>query len=209
MVAMADGLETVVRPKVASQISTLGIVTVGELLRYAPRRYVRQGQLSNQEMPVEDDWLTIVGRVTGASMIPMKKRSGKFLKVTVTDDDYTYVANFFNARFIQHRIKPGARVLMAGKVKIFRGQIQLSHPEWAVLPDGEAGVDGVVGSAMLAQMLGAEAESLDEYRFGDEIRMAGAELSWGDKAIGFTREGNPHSPLHIFHYSLYSKSLLL
>ncbi|MFI8770857.1 ATP-dependent DNA helicase RecG [Gordonia sp. NPDC062954] len=162
MVAMADGLETVVSPKVASQISTLGIVTVGELLRYAPRRYVRQGQLSNQEMPVEDDWLTIVGRVTGASMIPMKKRSGKFLKVTVTDDDYTYVANFFNARFIQHRIKPGARVLMAGKVKIFRGQIQLSHPEWAVLPDGEAGVDGVVGSAMLAQMLGAEAESLDE-----------------------------------------------
>ncbi|MEE4024710.1 ATP-dependent DNA helicase RecG [Gordonia sp. PKS22-38] len=161
MVAMADGLDAVLEAKVVSKIETLGISTVGELLRYAPRRYVRQGQLSNEnDLPVEEDWLTVVGRVTGSKMVPMRKRSGSFLKVTVTDDSYTYQANFFNARFIQHRIKPGARVMMAGKVKIFRGQIQLSHPEWAVLPDGEPEVDRVVGSAMLAEMLGAEAEEL-------------------------------------------------
>ena len=28
-------------------------------------------------------------------------------------------------------LQPGARVMLAGKVKYFREQVQLSHPQWA------------------------------------------------------------------------------
>ncbi|RPA12869.1 ATP-dependent DNA helicase RecG [Gordonia sp. OPL2] len=159
MPEMGAPLEKILEPKLASRLESIGVTTVGELLRHAPRRYVRQGQLSADEMPADDDWVTVVGRITGSRMIPMRKRSGNFLKVTVTDDSHTYEANFFNARFIQHQLKAGARVMMAGKVKTFQGKIQLSHPEWAVLPDGEPDVDHVVGSAMLSEMYAAEAEA--------------------------------------------------
>lgn len=166
---MGAPLEEILDPKLAGRLESIGVTTVGELLRHAPRRYVRQGQLSADEMPADDDWVTVVGRVTGSRMIPMRKRSGNFLKVTVTDDSHTYEANFFNARFIQHQLKSGARVMLAGKVKTFQGKIQLSHPEWAVLPDGEPEVDHVVGSAMLSEMYAAEAES------GGDVDPAGFE----------------------------------
>lgn len=155
---MADSLDTVLDPKLAEKLGTLGLATVGELVRYAPRRYVRHGQLSNDEMPQDGEWATIVGRITTAKMIPMRKRSGSFLKVAVTDGNHGYEANFFNARFIQHRLKPGARVMMAGTVKTFRGTVQLSHPEWMVLPDGDPDVEHVVGSAMLTELYAVEQE---------------------------------------------------
>ncbi|MGV9710399.1 ATP-dependent DNA helicase RecG [Gordonia sp. NPDC003424] len=161
MVGLNDRLDTVLDPKIVEKLASLDIGTIGELIRYAPRRYVRHGQLSNDELPVDDEWVTIVGRITSAKMISMRKRHGQFLKVAVTDGTHGYEANFFNARFIQQKLRPGARVMMAGKVKTFRGQVQLSHPEWAVLPDGEPEVDRVVGSAMLSEMYALEAQTAD------------------------------------------------
>ncbi|MGC4960142.1 ATP-dependent DNA helicase RecG [Gordonia sp. DT101] len=155
---MSDALDVALDPKTATKLASLSVSTVGELLRYAPRRYVRHGQLSNDELPQNDEWVTIVGRITGSRMIQMRKRHGQFLKVAVTDGSHAYEANFFNAKFIQHQLKSGARVMMAGKVKTFQGKVQLSHPEWAVLPDGDPEVDRVVGSAMLSEMYAVEAE---------------------------------------------------
>ncbi len=170
---MSDRLADVLDPKLAAALESISVSSVGELLRYAPRRYVRQGQLTDDELPDDDEWITIVGRIATSRMIQMRKRHGQFLKVSVTDGSRSYEANFFNARFIQHRLKPGARVMMAGKVKTFQGKIQLSHPEWAVLPDGDAEVDHVVGSAMLTEMYATETE------------IAGGEgdLSWFDRSI--------------------------
>ncbi|MFC4745135.1 ATP-dependent DNA helicase RecG [Gordonia hankookensis] len=155
---MSDALDVALDPKTATKLASLSVSTVGELLRYAPRRYVRHGQLSNDELPENDEWVTIVGRITGSRMIQMRKRHGQFLKVAVTDGSHAYEANFFNAKFIQHQLKSGARVMMAGKVKTFQGKVQLSHPEWAILPDGDPDVDRVVGSAMLSEMYAVEAE---------------------------------------------------
>ncbi|NDZ93819.1 ATP-dependent DNA helicase RecG [Streptomyces sp. SID6673] len=155
---MSDALDVALDPKTATKLASLSVSTVGELLRYAPRRYVRHGQLSNDELPENDEWVTIVGRITGSRMIQMRKRHGQFLKVAVTDGSHAYEANFFNAKFIAHQLKSGARVMMAGKVKTFQGKVQLSHPEWAILPDGDPDVDRVVGSAMLSEMYAVEAE---------------------------------------------------
>ena len=162
VITQSDSLSDVLDAKLVTALATLGVATVGELLHYTPRRYVRQGQVSEAELPEAGEYLTIVGRITKADMIPMRKRSGHFLKVTVTDEARTYEATFFNPRFIRTKLKPGARVMMAGTVKFFREQIQLSHPEWMVLPDGDPEVDRVVGSAMLTEMYAVEAELTDD-----------------------------------------------
>ncbi|MGP3705349.1 ATP-dependent DNA helicase RecG [Gordonia paraffinivorans] len=156
--ALSDRLSEVLGPKPAEKLETLGVSTVGELLRYTPRRYVRRGRASAHTRPEPGEWLTIVGRITRSDLIQMRSRRGQFLKVTVTDDHEVYEASFFNPRFIKNQLRPGARVMMAGTVKYFRGQIQLSHPEWMILPDGEPEVEHVVGSKMLTEIYAVEEE---------------------------------------------------
>lgn len=156
--ALSDSLSEVLGPKPAEKLETLGVSTVGELLRYTPRRYVRRGRASDHTRPEPGEWLTIVGRITRSDLIQMRSRRGQFLKVTVTDDHEVYEASFFNPRFIKNQLRPGARVMMAGTVKYFRDQIQLSHPEWMILPDGEPEVEHVVGSKMLTEIYAVEEE---------------------------------------------------
>ena len=156
--ALSDALSEVLGPKPAEKLETLGVSTVGELLRYTPRRYVRRGRASDHTRPEPGEWLTIVGRITRSDLIQMRSRRGQFLKVTVTDDHEVYEASFFNPRFIKNQLRPGARVMMAGTVKYFRDQIQLSHPEWMILPDGEPEVEHVVGSKMLTEIYAVEEE---------------------------------------------------
>ncbi|GAA1481007.1 ATP-dependent DNA helicase RecG [Gordonia sinesedis] len=156
MVALADSLAEVLEPRAVEGLDSLGVTTVGELLRYAPRRYVRRGQLSQEQALQEGEWITVVGRIGKASLIPMRKRSGKFLKVTVSDGNHTYEVSFFNPRYIQRVLKPGTRVMLAGTVKFYRGQPQLTHPEWVVLPELDTDIEKVIGSDMLTEMYAVE-----------------------------------------------------
>ena len=154
---MSDPLDAVLTPQLVTRLAAIGVTTVGELLRYTPRRYVRHGQLSSEELPADDDWITVVGRITQTSLVQMRKRKGAFLKVSIDDGSHVYDANFFNPKYIKNRLASGVRVMMAGKVKVFRGRVQLSHPDWLVLPDA-GGADKVVGSAMLSELYAAEAD---------------------------------------------------
>ncbi|MCR5977067.1 ATP-dependent DNA helicase RecG [Gordonia jinghuaiqii] len=154
--ALSDSLADVLGSRPAEMLATLGVHTVGELLRYTPRRYVRRGHVADQERPETGEWLTIVGRVTKSDLVQMRSRKGAFLKVKVTDDNDVYEASFFNPYKIKGQLRPGARVMMAGTVKYFRDQIQLSHPEWMILPDGAPEIDQIVGSKMLKEMYAIE-----------------------------------------------------
>ncbi|WP_439029380.1 ATP-dependent DNA helicase RecG [Gordonia terrae] len=153
---LSDSLVDVLGEKPAEQLATVGVHTVGELLRYTPRRYIRRGHVADQERPEAGEWLTIVGRITKSDLIRMKSRNGSFLKVKISDDNEVYEASFFNAYRIKGLLRPGTRVMMAGAVKYFRDQIQLSHPEWMILPDGDPEIEDVVGSKMLTEMYAIE-----------------------------------------------------
>ncbi|WP_186290623.1 ATP-dependent DNA helicase RecG [Gordonia zhaorongruii] len=122
-------------PALVKKLAGLELTTVGELLRYTPRRYIKQGQPSKSELPEADERITVIGRIEKAQMISMKKRYGQFLKIVVNDGVRRYEASFFNARYIKRVLVPGVRVALAGTVKFFRDQVQLSHPDWLVLPD--------------------------------------------------------------------------
>ncbi|GAA2067717.1 ATP-dependent DNA helicase RecG [Williamsia deligens] len=149
----ADSPAVVVGDALAQRLSEeLGVQTVGELLRYTPMRYVRRGESSGASLPEKGEWLTLVGTVTRADERRMKQRSGTFLSVTVDDGLRTYGVTFFNPRVIKRVLRPGVRLVVAGTVGYFRDQIQLTHPDWLVLPDAGAPALDAVGSPMLAAM---------------------------------------------------------
>ncbi|NMO01324.1 ATP-dependent DNA helicase RecG [Gordonia sp. TBRC 11910] len=162
-------LEAVISPATAQGLADLGVYTVGQLLRYAPRRYVRRGQVSEERLlPEPGEWITVIGRVIKADMIQMRKRHGQFLKVVVADERQTYDVSFFNARYLQKKLRPGTRVMLAGAVKYYNNKIQLSHPAHVPLPDGDVGFDEVAGPDMLAQALGVD-KSLVEGKAGEQF----------------------------------------
>ena len=52
MVSLSDSLETVLGAKAADMLEEqIKVQTVGELLRYVPDRYVKQGDLSGERKP--------------------------------------------------------------------------------------------------------------------------------------------------------------
>ncbi|MFT3900497.1 MAG: ATP-dependent DNA helicase RecG [Gordonia sp. (in: high G+C Gram-positive bacteria)] len=153
---------------IAEKLAGLGLETVGQLLFYTPRRYAQAGVVASDELPEEGEWITIVGRITKADLISMRRRHGQFLKVLVDDDNRVYEASFFNPRYIKNKLRPGARVMMAGKVKLYQGRVQLSHPEWAVLPDGSDPDVAVVGNSMMQQLYAVEQEAR-EAETGDDV----------------------------------------
>ena len=157
-----DLADTSIPPKVVAKLADeLELTTVGALLHYVPRRYLSRHVAVADDLPEAGDWINVVGEVRRAEMIPMRNRKGSFLKVVLSDDHRTYEASFFNARWLKNKLLPGTRMALAGTVKYFRGQLQLSHPEWLILPD--VSDDKVVGSSMLSELYndaGADAEHI-------------------------------------------------
>ncbi|MFC0314150.1 ATP-dependent DNA helicase RecG [Gordonia phosphorivorans] len=157
---------TALAPESVAKLADLELVTVGELLRYAPRRYLVRGRNSDTERPEPGTWINVMGHVKRTETIPMKRKPGSFLKVVVNDGRRDYEVSFFNAKWMKRKLLPGTHMGLAGTVKYFRDQIQLSHPEWLILPD--LAHEDAIGTTLLTDMYTDQAEQ-------DPDRVATAE----------------------------------
>ncbi len=126
-------LGKVVGPPSAKALGVLGLETVGDLLRYYPRRYARKGELTSLSELVVGEHVTIVGRVTSVGTRPIS--GGKYLtQVVVTDgrDEIVlafFAKNFGMTRYQTKRVAAGGEAVLSGEVKLFNKQLQLVNPE--------------------------------------------------------------------------------
>ncbi|MBP6997432.1 MAG: ATP-dependent DNA helicase RecG [Phycicoccus sp.] len=120
-----------------------GIVTVGDLLGFWPRRYrTREADLGGAP---EKSYLVSVAEVKSVSTRQMKTRKGKMLTATITDGRHDIVVTFFNAFGHEGKLVPGARGIFAGVVSVFRNERQLAHPGYTLLDDFDKGhVHGLI-----------------------------------------------------------------
>ena len=117
--------------KTAKALEGAGVVTVGDLLMVAPRRYYHWGRLTP---------LSSLAEVASAHLIANRSGSGVRLEVTLTDGLQFLSATFFAKNQyklapIERILTPGQSFLFAGKVGAYRGKLQLTHPSFE-------GVDG-------------------------------------------------------------------
>ena len=120
----------------------LGLHTVGDLLQHYPRRYATRGELTDLAGLVEGDDVTIVAEVVSVRSRPMQRKKGTIVEVVVTDGSGRLTLTFFNQRWRDKQLGPGARGMFAGKVSRFGGKLQLTHPEFVPLPDHDGPEDG-------------------------------------------------------------------
>jgi len=129
-----------------------GLHTAGDLLRHYPRRYYTRGELTNLASLRDGDHVTVLARVQLVKHIgpPRDQRYGtsprtrgsQRLEVIVTDGTAKLTLTFFaKPQYHEMRLRPGALGLFGGTVSSFRGNRQLVHPEYELIPESAASED--------------------------------------------------------------------
>lgn len=146
MATFDSKLSGVLGDKTAKAFKELfGYVTLGDLLHHFPRRYLVRGELSDISALREGDEATILAQVHSVQSRRFQARKGTMLEVIVTDGTAKLSLTFFNQAWREKELKVGSKGLFAGKVGKFKEKMQLSHPDYEMIPDGND-VDSAVAS---------------------------------------------------------------
>lgn len=122
-----------VGPKVAEQLSQLGIERIFDLLLHLPRDYEDRSRLVSIADVAHGQAALITGRVVHVDT----KRSG--MTVVVDDDTGTLSLRFFKVyRGLAQTMSVGTQLQLFGEVKVSRYGKQIHHPEYQVISSNEA-----------------------------------------------------------------------
>jgi ATP-dependent DNA helicase RecG len=134
VVALGTPLKNALGDKTATALEKgLGLKTVGDLLRHYPRRYARHGDLTDLAHLPLDEEVTVLAEVAKVMGRPYKNKKGSILEVTVTDGRGTLKLTFFNQAWRQKQLQVGRQGFFAGKVTVFNGVRQLTHPDYELI----------------------------------------------------------------------------
>ena len=119
----------------AKSLAALGLHTVDDLLHHLPRRYLQRGQLTPLRQVREGERVAISARVLSADLREMRSRRGALLVCRVTDGERSLDLTFFGRHrgalaFHQRTLVPGSVHFFSGTVGSYRGNLQLTHPEF-------------------------------------------------------------------------------
>ncbi|KAB1659721.1 ATP-dependent DNA helicase RecG [Pseudoclavibacter chungangensis] len=128
---MDDGLEALVGSRVSKPLAKdFGMRTVADLLHHFPRRYQKRGELTAiDELPIGEH-VTLVADVRDVRERKMRNRRGSILEVVISDGRGIVTLTFFNQAWRATELRPGKRGTFAGKTSMYRGVVQLAHPEY-------------------------------------------------------------------------------
>ncbi|WP_019204035.1 ATP-dependent DNA helicase RecG [Tsukamurella sp. 1534] len=119
-----------------SVTAELGAVTVGDLLRHFPFRY-EGGAVSDEGTrhtdPRVGDDVVLIGTVTSITPPKPHHRGKKMFRLQVVNKVRAYEVTFFN--YLPKPIKPDRQILLMGRLGEFNGKLQLTHPDWLLMPD--------------------------------------------------------------------------
>ena len=142
-------LADVVGGKTAGEFAKLGINTVDDLVRHVPRRYIAGTEMTSfAQLQVGED-VAVIAQVV-RSEIKHSRGTGR-VQATLTDGSDYLSMSFFSKRnhvleYWAKQLAPGSRGIFVGKVGVFNGQLQLTHPDYVIL-DGARVTGGKNASA--------------------------------------------------------------
>ncbi|MDV6012860.1 ATP-dependent DNA helicase RecG [Haloechinothrix sp. LS1_15] len=154
MSGLGDELTPLIGAKSAAPLAgSLGIETVGDLLRHYPRRYAERGQLTDIAGLEIGEHVTVLARIVDATRRQMRSRKGHILEIRITDGTRELTCAFFNkTRYLATRLRPGVSGLFAGKVTAYRNRLQLAHPEFELF-DNDAADAGSAVDEFVAEII--------------------------------------------------------
>ncbi|MBN2100138.1 MAG: ATP-dependent DNA helicase RecG [Dehalococcoidia bacterium] len=122
-------------PSMASSFAKLGIGTVREMLYFFPRRhmdYGNQKRVSELGVGVEQ---TLLATVWEARQVNLGGRLGT--EAIVGDETGNVRAVWFNQPYLARRFRTNVRLVLFGKVGVYKGKMVFESPEWEFLESEE------------------------------------------------------------------------
>lgn len=129
-----------VGPARAQALESKGILTVEDLLSYAPFRYEDRSNTKPIRELAPGEMATVVARVRTARLSSFRRRDLGLFEATFTDVSRgLLVAKWFHASYLADVLAPGQKIALYGKVEFdsFTGELSMLHPEFEILPEDE------------------------------------------------------------------------
>jgi len=152
---LTSTLDRVVGGRTAAKLAErIEVRTVGDLLRYYPRKYDQRGKLTDlAELVVGERatvWAKVVtieerelGSARNRSRAGGKRGVSHITNIVIADSHRKLTCTFFNQRHWSKQLRPGADAMFSGKVSLFNGKLQMSSPSVAILDDGRGSGAGL------------------------------------------------------------------
>jgi ATP-dependent DNA helicase RecG len=112
----------------AARFHRLGVTTVRDLLYFFPRRHLDYSQRKSISMLTEGKEETIVATVWEARPVNVGRR--RSTEAIVGDDTGNIRVVWFNNPYVARNLKANSRIVISGRVGLFRGQHVFESPEW-------------------------------------------------------------------------------
>ncbi|MGE0544057.1 MAG: ATP-dependent DNA helicase RecG [Dehalococcoidia bacterium] len=118
-----------------SRLDALNINTVRDLLYHLPHRYDDYSQIKKVNELTPGEEVTVIGDVWSCKEVTFGGMR-KATEAIVNDGSGALRVVWFNQPYIARSIPVGARIVLSGKVSVFRGLVQMDAPEWELLEPG-------------------------------------------------------------------------
>jgi ATP-dependent DNA helicase RecG len=130
----------------AKLVDKLNLTTVGDLLRYYPRKYDQRGKLTDLASLVVGERATVWAKVMtvqerdlgyqGAARRGKRPGVRHITNVVIGDSNRKLTCTFFNQYHWSKMLRPGTDAMFSGKVTMFNKTMQMSSPSVAIVDDG-------------------------------------------------------------------------
>jgi ATP-dependent DNA helicase RecG len=117
----------------ATKFGKLGVKTVRDLLHFFPHRHLDYSQIKHISQLVEGDEQTIIANVWQAQATRLGYRQGT--EAIVGDETGNVRAVWFNQPYLAKRLPTNARIVLSGRVSLFKGRHVFESPEWEYVED--------------------------------------------------------------------------
>jgi ATP-dependent DNA helicase RecG len=95
-----------------------------------PRRYDDYSRMKTINRLEFGEECSVIGTVWEAHLRPMRGRSGKMLKVIISDTTGTLEVTFFNQEFLARQLTPGRQIVISGRISQYLGRLTIVPDEW-------------------------------------------------------------------------------
>lgn len=122
-----------VGPARARTFVQLGVKTVGDLLEYFPRDWVFASEPIKINQIQEGQSVTIIGQVESTDY--QSYRKPPIFEAVLADETGVCRIVWFHGGYLRNQISPGMVIMASGKVALYKHQLQMTNPKFAVLDE--------------------------------------------------------------------------
>jgi ATP-dependent DNA helicase RecG len=135
-----------VGPARAAVLEAKGLLTVEDLLTYAPFRYEDRSNVKTIAQLAPGETATVMGEVESSKLSGFKRKNLGLFEAIFTDARRgRLLAKWFHGGYLAGRFTPGQKVALFGKIEFdsFTGELQMMHPEFEILSGEDEGEDAL------------------------------------------------------------------